>query len=182
MKRSDPGLYNILTWNWCILRRMHCIPCDSVATSFLNIATSGLWSAVLLISLAKQQWWNLSRPCNIPNASLLMLPYLCSSWVRLLLENVIDLSMVLSSGISLDHIAPSLFYNRVATSSIPDAPVSRYRVWFLYITLYIQHLLLVILPCWTECVWSIPCPYCFAWCQLSQLFTHISSTRRNSPK
>ena len=42
MKRSGPGLYNILTQNWSILRRIHYILCDSVATSFLNIATSGL--------------------------------------------------------------------------------------------------------------------------------------------
>ena len=42
VKRSGPGLYNILTQKWCILRRICCILCDSVATSFLNIATSGL--------------------------------------------------------------------------------------------------------------------------------------------
>ena len=43
MKRSGPGFYNILTLNWCILRRICCILCDSVATSFLNIATRVLW-------------------------------------------------------------------------------------------------------------------------------------------
>ena len=41
MKRSGPGLYSILTLNWCILRR-HCSLCDSVAMAFLNIATNGL--------------------------------------------------------------------------------------------------------------------------------------------
>ena len=34
MKSSGPGLYITLTWNWCILRGMHCILYDRVATSF----------------------------------------------------------------------------------------------------------------------------------------------------
>ena len=38
----------------CILRRMHCILCDRVATSFLNTATRCLWSVIILTSLAKQ--------------------------------------------------------------------------------------------------------------------------------
>ena len=42
MKISGPGLYNILTQNWHILRRICCILCDSVAVPFLNITTSGL--------------------------------------------------------------------------------------------------------------------------------------------
>ena len=41
-KRSGPGLYIILTLYWCILKRIHCTLHDSVVTSFLNIATSGL--------------------------------------------------------------------------------------------------------------------------------------------
>ena len=41
MNKSGPGLYTILTLYWCILRRICCSLCDNVATSFLNIATSG---------------------------------------------------------------------------------------------------------------------------------------------
>ena len=54
MKNCGPSLYIILTQNWCILRRMHCILCDRGATSFLNIATRGLWLVIILTSLAKQ--------------------------------------------------------------------------------------------------------------------------------
>ena len=54
MKRSGPCLYNILTWNWCILRKIYCILYDSVATSFLNNATTGLWLVIILTFLAKQ--------------------------------------------------------------------------------------------------------------------------------
>ena len=47
MNRSGPGLYIILTLYWCIL-------CDNVPTSFLKMATSGLWSMIILIYLTKQ--------------------------------------------------------------------------------------------------------------------------------
>ena len=43
MKSSGFGLYIIPTQNWHTLRRMCCILCDKVATSFLNITTRGLW-------------------------------------------------------------------------------------------------------------------------------------------
>ena len=43
-----------LNIQWCILRRIHYILCDSIATSFLKIATSGLWSVIILTFLAKQ--------------------------------------------------------------------------------------------------------------------------------
>ena len=42
INRSSSGLYMILTLYWCILRRIHCIICDSIMASFLKIATSGL--------------------------------------------------------------------------------------------------------------------------------------------
>ena len=41
---SGPGLYIVLILYWWILRMMHLILWDSVATSFLNMATRGLWS------------------------------------------------------------------------------------------------------------------------------------------
>ena len=49
-----------------------------------------------------------------------------SALVRLLLANVIGLSMVLSGAISLWHVAPSLVCNRVAPSSTPNELVSKY--------------------------------------------------------
>ena len=42
MNRSGPGLYVIMTLYLCILSRIHCSLCDSIAMSFLNITTSGL--------------------------------------------------------------------------------------------------------------------------------------------
>ena len=42
----DPVLMNF--------KRMHCMHCDSVATSFLNMATNGLWLVMMRTSLAKQ--------------------------------------------------------------------------------------------------------------------------------
>ena len=54
MNRSGPGLFMILTLYLCILRRIHCILWDSIATSFLKIATSALWSVIILTYLAKQ--------------------------------------------------------------------------------------------------------------------------------
>ena len=54
IKIFSPGLYSILTLYWCILRRMCWIHCNKVATSSLTFATRGLWSVIILISLAKQ--------------------------------------------------------------------------------------------------------------------------------
>ena len=54
MNRSGPGLYNILTLIWCILK-IHCIIlCDSVATSLLKYCYNSLWSVIRLTFLAKQ--------------------------------------------------------------------------------------------------------------------------------
>ena len=86
---SGSGLYIILILYWWILMMMWWILWDSIATSFLNMATKGLWSVIMVISLAKQWWWNISRPCSMPSASLSMLLYLCSVLVRLLLSNAI---------------------------------------------------------------------------------------------
>ena len=54
MMRSGPSLYVILTLYWWILRRILCGLCDNVATSFLNIVTSGLWLVIILTCLHKQ--------------------------------------------------------------------------------------------------------------------------------
>ena len=54
MKRSWPGFYFMLTLYWCILRSIHCNLCNNVATSSLNIATSCLWSIIMLTSLPEQ--------------------------------------------------------------------------------------------------------------------------------
>ena len=51
---SGPGLYIIWTLYWWIFNRMCCMHCNSVATSFLNIATNGLWLVMMRTSLAKQ--------------------------------------------------------------------------------------------------------------------------------
>ena len=54
MKISGPGLYIIWTLYWWNFSSMHCICCNSVATSFLNIAISGLWFVMMSTSLPKQ--------------------------------------------------------------------------------------------------------------------------------
>ena len=53
MNKSGPGLYMALTLYWCILSRIDCSFYGSVATSFFNIATSGLQFVIILISLTK---------------------------------------------------------------------------------------------------------------------------------
>ena len=54
IKISGPGLYVTWTLYWCIFSRIHWILCDNVATSFLNIDTSSLWSVIICTSLPKQ--------------------------------------------------------------------------------------------------------------------------------
>ena len=54
MKISGPGLYMIWILYWWIFNSMHYMHCDNVATSFLNIDTSGLWSVIMSTSLSKQ--------------------------------------------------------------------------------------------------------------------------------
>ena len=56
-----------------------------------------------------------------------MLLYLHSALVRLLLVNVIGLSLVLSGVISLWHVAQSLVCTRAVPSTILDALVSGHR-------------------------------------------------------
>ena len=146
MKSSGPSLYIILTCFWCVLRRMHWIHCERVARSFFNIATQGLWSVIILTSLAEQQWWNFLRPCNIPNISLLMLLYLCSALVRLLLANVIGISMM-SGAVSFGYVIPSLVCNRVAPRPVADYQFQGTGVWFHCGISSIYHLLFMILPC-----------------------------------
>ena len=74
----------------------------------------------------KAVMWNLSSICSIPNVSLLIVLCLFSMLVRLLLANIIGLSMVLPGEISLGHVASFLACNRVALSPTPDASVSKY--------------------------------------------------------
>ena len=54
MNRSGPGLYMILTQYWSILNRICLSIYDNVAMSFLSMETTGLWSVIIPISLAKQ--------------------------------------------------------------------------------------------------------------------------------
>ena len=71
MNSCSPGLYSILMLYWCICSSILWSLCDRLVTSFLNNATSGLWSVITLASLAKNWWWNFSRPCSMLSASLL---------------------------------------------------------------------------------------------------------------
>ena len=50
MYRSGPGLYMIWILCWWILSWMHCYHWDSIVASFLNIATSSLWSVIAFTS------------------------------------------------------------------------------------------------------------------------------------
>ena len=54
MKSCGPGLYIIVTLYWCIINSILWSLCDRLATSFLKIATIGLWSVVMLTSWVKQ--------------------------------------------------------------------------------------------------------------------------------
>ena len=54
MKISGPGLYMIRTLYWWIFSRMHCMHCDKVATSFLNIYTSSSQSVISSTLVLKQ--------------------------------------------------------------------------------------------------------------------------------
>ena len=54
MNRPHQGLSMISTLYWCILHKIYWNLCDNVATSFLYMAMSGLWSIIILTSLAKQ--------------------------------------------------------------------------------------------------------------------------------
>ena len=76
IKISGPGLYIIQTLYWWIFSSMHCICCNNVAISFLNIDTSSLWSVMMSTSLPKHVMMEFSKPCSIPSASHLMLLYL----------------------------------------------------------------------------------------------------------
>ena len=105
MNRSSSGLYIILTLYWCILSKIHCILCDNVATSFLKIATSGLWSVIIPTS-HKAVVMKFVKPMCIPSASLSMLLYLPSVLDRLLLANVMGLSMLLSGAMPLEQLVP----------------------------------------------------------------------------
>ena len=74
MNRSGPELYMILTLAYS--KYIFCSLYVSDSTSFLKIATSVLWSMIILTSLAKQKWWNFLSLYSLPNSSFSMLLYL----------------------------------------------------------------------------------------------------------
>ena len=127
MNRSSVDLYMILTLYWCILSRMHCILCDNDATSFLKIATSGLW-CVTIFSQSSSDGLSLVL-CSITSASISVMLYLLSALDRLLLANAMGLSMLLLSALSLWQLVPLLVCSRAAPSVTPDVSVSRYSGW-----------------------------------------------------
>ena len=53
-KYIDPWFVELCILYWCFVSMMCCSCYDSIATSFLNIATKGLWSVITWTSLAKQ--------------------------------------------------------------------------------------------------------------------------------
>ena len=122
---SGPGLYMIWTLYWWTFYNIYWIHCDNVATSFLNIAMSGLWSVMTSTSLPKQSWWNFSNPCSIPSTSHSILLYLCSGPVKLLLANVISLGLALSGTMSLWHAVLSCSCGSTAPRPTPDTSVSK---------------------------------------------------------
>ena len=66
-----------------VLYRIYCNLGDKVVISFLNKATNGLWSVIMLTSWTKQWWWNVSRLRSMTDSSPSMLLYLVSVLVRL---------------------------------------------------------------------------------------------------
>ena len=127
MNRSGPGLYSILImWRW-IVNTLHWSFCNNVATSSLKIATSYLWSVIILIFQVKQLWWNVSSLCNIVNASLNVAAPFFPTGVRLLLASAVSLGMLLWGASSHGQFIPSLICSNPAPSHTPDASVSRYR-------------------------------------------------------
>ena len=125
IKISGPGLYMIWTLYWWIFNSMHCMCYDNVATSFLNIDASGLWSAIMSTSLPKQLWWNFSNPCKMPSALHLISLYLHSVPVRLLLANAIGQRIVLFGAMYVWQVVLSISCNSAAPRPIPDASVLR---------------------------------------------------------
>ena len=65
-------------------------------------------------------------PCDMLNASLSILLYLLSVLDRLLLVNVMGLSMLLSGAMSLEKVVSFLVYRRLVPIPAPDASVSGY--------------------------------------------------------
>ena len=120
---SGPGLYMIQALYWCILSRIHCSLCDSVAMS-LNIATSGMWSVMMLTYLTKQWWWNSSSQYSILSVPHSVLLYLFSMLVRLLLAKQwvwVCCCLMLHP---LGQLVLLLVCSRSAPSQNPDASVS----------------------------------------------------------
>ena len=108
----------------------------------------------------------------------LMLLYLCPVLVRLLLVNVIDLSMMLPGAASLGYVTPSLVCNKVAQVQFQMHQSSGTRVLFHCRISCIHHLLLVISPCQIEFgkIHSISIMLCLM--PNSGMVTYVSGTRR----
>ena len=121
-----PDLFKMHTIYFWMCSMVDCNCWDSVATSFLNIATNGLWFVITYTSLAKQYGWKFSNPCNMPSASCLMLLHHHSVLDRLLLVNAIGHKGTLSGISSHPQFIPSLAYNNLAPGLIWDASVCRY--------------------------------------------------------
>ena len=130
MYRSGPGLHGMHILYWCILNRIHC---ERVATSFLNIATRGLWSVIMLTSHAR---WNFSSPWSIPSISLSVLLYHLSAPERLLQMNAVGLSIMLS-GICHEPIP------NASVSKCMAFPVSKNSIQVSFS--FIQHFILVLM-------------------------------------
>ena len=122
VKRSGPGLYMIVTVYCCILGRIQCILWDSVATSFLKVATSGL---CIILTFLKGSSDGTSWTCII-SVSPSMLLYLFCALDRLLLANAMGLNMLLSGALSLGTPVRVLVHSRAAVNRIPNASVSWY--------------------------------------------------------
>ena len=67
-----PGLYRIWTLYWWIFNRMCCVHFNSVAMSFLNIATNGLWLVMMWTP-----WQNNNDDIFWAHAECLGPPFLC---------------------------------------------------------------------------------------------------------
>ena len=137
MKSCGPGLYIILTWNWFILRRMHFILCDRVATSFWEYCYWGFMISYNTYLPSKPimgksfktmqytQWLSFAVTVSLfcTGQAFACKMWLASEWCCLVL---CPFSMSF-------HL---IVCNRVAPSPILDAWVSRYRGFCFIIKLH----------------------------------------------
>ena len=176
MTRSGPGLYMMLTLYRCILSRIHCSLCGSVATSFFKYCD---------YQLVICNYTHLSHKAVMMEVHIvyLVLLFLCcyiffSALDRLLLANAMGLRILLFGASSLEQLVPLIVCSRAALSPTPDASlfmysglVSSYNFinasffdWLCLINYFL--------------VCHIPSPLSSSWCQFSWRFTDVCSTRR----